>query len=115
MRSRVTFALSMAFDFDVYLIDEVSAAGDFVFRKKCAKALKNKLITSDFIMVNHNLWSLKPLCHKAFILFNGEIFQFESVKEAIKEHKRLLRLRTKNRLPKVRKLDKVNTNKRKTI
>ena len=115
MRSRVTFALSMAFDFDVYLIDEVSAAGDFIFREKCAKALKKKLTTSDFLMVNHNLWSLKPLCHKAFILFNGEIIQFDSVKEAIKEHKRLLRLKASNRRSKVRKLAKVDTNKRKTI
>ena len=115
MRSRVTFALSMAFDFDVYLIDEVSAAGDFIFREKCKKALKKKLKTSDFLMVNHNLWTLKPLCQKAFLLFNGEIIQFDSVKDAIKEHKRLLRLRTRNRPSKVRKLDKVNTNKRKTI
>ena len=115
MRSRVTFALSMAFDFDIYLIDEVSAAGDFIFREKCAKILKKKLKNSDFLMVNHNLWSLKPLCHKAFILFNGEIIQFDSVKEAIKEHKRLLRLKTSNRRSKVRKLAKVDTNKRKTI
>ena len=34
MRSRVTFGLSMAFDFDMYLIDEVSSAGDERFRAK---------------------------------------------------------------------------------
>ena len=81
----------MAFDFDIYLIDEVSAAGDFIFREKCAKILKKKLINSDFLMVNHNLWSLKPLCQKAFILNKGKIIEFDNVKEAIKEHKKLLR------------------------
>ena len=35
MRSRVTFGLSMAFDFDTYLIDEVTSAGDAGFKKKC--------------------------------------------------------------------------------
>ena len=28
MRARVSFALSLAFEFDVYLIDEVTATGD---------------------------------------------------------------------------------------
>lgn len=34
MRARLAFALSMAFDFDYYLIDEVTAVGDINFRKK---------------------------------------------------------------------------------
>lgn len=34
MRSRLQFALSLAFDFDVYISDEVTAAGDAAFRKK---------------------------------------------------------------------------------
>ena len=37
MRARVTFGLSMAFDFDTYLIDEVTAAGDINFRNKSKK------------------------------------------------------------------------------
>ena len=93
MRSRVTFALSMAFDFDIYLIDEVSAAGDFLFREKCKNILEKKLIDSDFLMVNHNLWSLKPLCQKAFVLNEGKISEFNNITDAIKEHKRLLRLK----------------------
>ena len=42
MRARVTFGLSMAFDFDTYLIDEVTAAGDINFRNKSKKALLEK-------------------------------------------------------------------------
>jgi capsular polysaccharide transport system ATP-binding protein len=37
MRSRVTFGLSMAFDFDVYLIDEVMAVGDAQFRPRASR------------------------------------------------------------------------------
>ena len=46
MRSRVTFGLSMAFDFDVYLIDEVTSAGDEKFRNKSKEILKEKLMKS---------------------------------------------------------------------
>ena len=81
---------SMAFKFDIYLIDEVSAAGDQLFRKKCAKFLAKKLKESDFIMVNHNLWSLKPICDKAFILEKGKLLQFDDLNEAIEVHKEQL-------------------------
>ena len=90
MRSRLTFGASMAFKFDIYLIDEVSAAGDQLFRKKCAKFLAKKLKESDFIMVNHNLWSLKPICDKAFILEKGKLLQFDDLNEAIEVHKEQL-------------------------
>ena len=35
MRGRVSFGLSLAFRFDVYLLDEVIATGDLGFREKC--------------------------------------------------------------------------------
>ena len=87
MRARVTFGASMAFDFDTYLIDEVSAAGDQLFRKKCENYLSKKLDKSDFIMVNHNLWSLKPICNKAFILEKGKLLEYNDLDEAIEIHK----------------------------
>lgn len=45
MRSRLQFALSLAIDFDVYVSDEVTAAGDALFRKKAAAAFKERQIT----------------------------------------------------------------------
>ena len=90
MRSRLTFGTSMAFKFDTYLIDEVSAAGDQLFRKKCEKFLAKKLKESDFIMVNHKLWSLKPICDKAFILEKGKLMQYDNLNEAIEVHKEQL-------------------------
>ena len=90
MAARVTFGLSMAFNFDVYLLDEVTGAGDAKFREKCKKILKEKQTNSDFIMVNHNLWGLKFNCDKALLLDNGKIMEFDSLKDGIKEHKRLL-------------------------
>ena len=90
MKSRITFGLSMAFDFDVYLIDEISSAGDQRFRDKSRKYLHEKLINSDFIMVDHNLGRLKYHCDRAIILHDGGILEFDDLNYAIKEHKRLL-------------------------
>mgnify|MGYP001500716296 CR=1 FL=1 len=90
MRSRITFGLSMAFDFDVYLIDEVTSAGDERFRKKSKEYLSKKKENSDFIMVDHNLWGLKFHCDKAFLLHQGNLLIFDDVEEGISQHKKFL-------------------------
>jgi capsular polysaccharide transport system ATP-binding protein len=90
MRSRLAFGLSMAFDFDVYLIDEVTNAGDQRFREKSKKLLLEKRKTADFLMVDHNLWGLKLHCDRAFLLDNGRIDQFDDLEEAIAVHRERL-------------------------
>ena len=86
MRSRVTFGLSMAFNFDVYLIDEITAAGDQRFREKSKRILLERRQRSDFLMVDHNLWGLQLHCDRAFILDGGKIEEFSSVDEAVAVH-----------------------------
>lgn len=86
MRSRVTFGLSMAFDFDVYLIDEVTAAGDQRFREKSKKVLMERRKNADFLMVDHNLWGLKLHCDRAFLLDGGKIEVFNDLDHAVALH-----------------------------
>ncbi|NBO46420.1 MAG: ABC transporter ATP-binding protein [Actinobacteria bacterium] len=86
MRSRVTFGLSMAFDFDVYLIDEVTAAGDQRFREKSKQVLLERRQNADFLMVDHNLWGLKLHCDRAFLLDGGKIETFSDIDEAVALH-----------------------------
>jgi len=92
MRSRITFGLSMAFDFDVYLIDEVTSAGDERFRKRSRQILEERHQNADFIMVDHNLWGLSFHCDRALLLHEGSLMEFDSLKEGIEMHKKLLEL-----------------------
>ena len=92
MRSRVTFGLSMAFDFDVYLMDEVSSAGDERFRKRSRERLEELNEKADFMLVDHNLWGLKFHCNRALLLHNGGLIEYDDLDEAIASHKRLLEL-----------------------
>ncbi|HEC0887536.1 TPA: ABC transporter ATP-binding protein, partial [Escherichia coli] len=62
MRSRLGFGLSMAFKFDYYLVDEVTAVGDMRFKSKCLNVFNSKKEESCFIMVSHSLNSLKDYC-----------------------------------------------------
>ena len=87
MKARVAFALSMAFDFDFYLIDEMTSAGDISFRERSAILMEQKLKNSNFIMVDHNLKSLLKYCDKALLIKDNSIKLYNNINEAIKLHK----------------------------
>ena len=68
MRSRLTFGVAMAFDFDLYLIDEVTAVGDAAFRKKSQDMLQERLSRSNVIYTSHNMGEIKRLCNAVVLL-----------------------------------------------
>ncbi|WP_026042706.1 ABC transporter ATP-binding protein [Pantoea sp. A4] len=84
MKSRLGFGLSMAFKFDYYLVDEVTAVGDANFKKKCSEIFKARHEESSFLMVSHSLNSLKEFCDAAiYIGKNNNVEFFNSVEDAI--------------------------------
>ena len=86
MRSRVAFGLSMAFDFDYYLIDEVMSVGDAQFKRKCAQVFEEKLQRSKVVLVSHSMPDIKKLCDMVLLVRDGRIEVFEDVKEGIKAY-----------------------------
>jgi capsular polysaccharide transport system ATP-binding protein len=91
MKARLNFGLSMGIKFDTYLIDEVTAAGDAAFRARSAALFRERVSTSDAIMVNHNLNELKEFCDAALILEHGKLAYYEDLEEAIEVHKQNMR------------------------
>lgn len=87
MRSRLTFGLSMGIEFDTYLVDEVTAAGDAAFRQKSKQLFAARMERSGAIMVNHNLSELREYCDAALVLENGSLRYFDDLDEAIALHK----------------------------
>lgn len=87
MRSRLQFALSLAFDFDVYISDEVTAAGDAAFRKKAAAAFKNLADHASLIMVSHGEGTLKQFCQAGIWIHQGKAQWFDEIDAALKAYK----------------------------
>lgn len=88
MKSRLGFGLSMAFEFDYYLVDEVTSVGDSSFKQKCAKYFKGLNKKSNFLMVSHSLNSLKEFCDCAiYIGKDNEANYFEDIEKALEKHK----------------------------
>ena len=90
MKARLAFAISMAIDFDTYLIDEVTSVGDAAFRAKSEAMLNARLQFRAAIMVSHNLPLLRRMCDAAVRLENGRAEWFDSVDYAIEAHEAAL-------------------------
>lgn len=86
MRSRVTFGLSMAFDFDYYLIDEAGAVGDPQFKKKSKVVYDAKLASSNVILVSHNMDEVRSLCQHVVVVRNGAATVYQDVEEGIADY-----------------------------
>lgn len=83
MKSRLSFGLSLFFDFDYLLIDEILSVGDKDFRKKAKNALLKKIKKSNAIIVSRSTKTLIDLCDVAIYLKDGKLKYFENVEEAI--------------------------------
>lgn len=82
MRARLAFALSLAIEFDCYLIDEVIAVGDARFNAKCKYELFEKRKDRSLILVSHSENVIKQYCDKGVVLQEGHLSQPDSVEWA---------------------------------
>ncbi|HQS99327.1 MAG: ATP-binding protein [Hydrogenophilales bacterium 16-64-46] len=82
MRSRLAFAISMAVEFDCFLIDEVISVGDARFHAKCQTELFEKRKDRAMVMVSHELHNIKEQCGRVCLLYQGKLLTFEDAGEA---------------------------------
>ncbi|KUJ79507.1 ABC transporter ATP-binding protein [Ruegeria profundi] len=83
MRARFTFALMLALDFDMYLIDEgMPASTDVEFNQKAGDILKERLRTTTLVIVSHNPKVLEKFAQEAAVLLNGHLYMFDTLEEA---------------------------------
>lgn len=82
MRARLAFAISMAVEFDCFLIDEIVAVGDSRFHEKCHIELFEKRKDRAMIIVSHSADYIREHCEHAAVLVAGKLHSFEKVEDA---------------------------------
>jgi capsular polysaccharide transport system ATP-binding protein len=83
MRARLAFAISMAVEFDCFLIDEIIAVGDSRFHEKCQYELFEKRKDRAMIIVSHNADYIRQHCETAAVLVDGRLHGFDHVEAAL--------------------------------
>ncbi|MBU2867104.1 MULTISPECIES: ABC transporter ATP-binding protein [Pacificibacter] len=83
MRSRLSFALLLALDFDIYLIDEgMPSTADVNFNRKAGAILRERLEKATIIVVSHQASTLEKFCRSAAVLRKGKLHMFDTLEEA---------------------------------
>lgn len=92
MRARLAFALSMAIEFDCFLIDEVIAVGDARFHERCAHELFGKRRDRAMVIVSHEAHYITEHCDRACVLHGGRLRAFDDVDAALADYHAALQL-----------------------
>ena len=82
MRSRLNFAIAMCFDFDTYIIDELTATGDKNFKQKSREFFTNKRRVAGLVKVSHDAGELREECEAGIVLGGGELRFYDDIAEA---------------------------------
>ena len=83
MRARLAFALSLAIEFDCYLIDEIIAVGDQSFQRKCRFELFEKREDRAMVLASHDTHVVREICDKAIIVHRGKATVYSDINEAL--------------------------------
>lgn len=83
MKARFTFALLLALDFDIYLIDEgMPGTTDANFNRKAGNILHERLSRSTVVVVSHSPSVLEKYCTSAAVLQDGRLHMFDTLQDA---------------------------------
>ena len=83
MRARLAFGLSLAIEFDCYLIDEVISVGDALFRRKCEDELFGKRADRAFVIASHDTNVMRAKSQRGIIIDNGQFWLMDVINEAV--------------------------------
>ena len=86
MVGRLAFGISLAIDFDCYLVDEVTGAGDERFRARSHEELFKRRESGTLVMVSHDPHTLQHYCDRGAVLYGGNLTFYDTVAEACEVH-----------------------------
>lgn len=89
MTSRLGFGLSMAVDFDCFLVDEVISVGDIRFNRRCEDELRRRENKS-MVLISHHSDLILHNCNRAAYLYEGQLHSCETVEETCNAYHALM-------------------------
>ena len=89
-QARLAFHISMAINFDIYLLNDITALGDSKFNKRCEAVFIERLKKSDIITISYGLRTLKKFCAAGCVLDGKTIARYIRIDDAIDAYQDVL-------------------------
>lgn len=91
MTVRLAFAVQVAIDPEIFVVDEALAVGDEKFQRKCFARLESlKSKGSSILFVSHSSGSIIELCERTLLLDHGTRLMLGPAPEAIRAYQKLM-------------------------
>lgn len=91
MTARLAFAACLAIDFELFLVDEITAVGDARFAARCRSAFEARIGRSNLIMVSHDMHTIREYCDRGALLADGHLHLFDDLESAVAAYGEFLR------------------------
>ncbi|WP_298497841.1 ABC transporter ATP-binding protein [uncultured Maritimibacter sp.] len=88
MKARLAFGLSLAIDFESYLIDEITAVGDRRFKKKSNDALRAKIENARVIMISHSESTIREYCDSGVLVHGSKLYYYDDLEGLLADYNR---------------------------
>ena len=86
MKARLGFGITMAFDFDFYIIDELTAVGDASFKKKAKEMFLEKRLKAGFVRASHSVSELRSECTSGIVIHDAKLEYWPTIEGAIERY-----------------------------
>ena len=88
---RLAFAVAVASDPDILVVDEALAVGDEAFQRKCyARIAQMKARGATILFVSHSMQAMAEICDRAILLDAGEMLALGAPKKIIAQYHKLI-------------------------
>lgn len=93
MISRLSFAIVVALEPDILLIDETLSVGDLGFQQKSKKAMRGLIEKASCqLIVSHDMYTIQSLCSRALLIEKGKLIADGTPKEVLAEYRKLIQI-----------------------
>lgn len=90
MRAKLAFGLSIAMDFQIYLVDETLSVGDAAFQAKCKRMFDDRASRSNLIIASHHHSTMQEYCKRAAVISDGRLVMFDDLETANEYYKEMI-------------------------
>lgn len=88
MYARLGFAIATIVDPDILIVDEVLSVGDYKFKEKCTKRIKEMIDQgTTIIIVSHEIDLIEEVCNKVLWLDHGKVKGYGDTETICSEYK----------------------------
>jgi ABC-type polysaccharide/polyol phosphate transport system ATPase subunit len=89
---RLGFSIAIHIDFDILLMDEILAVGDFAFQEKCLNKINDfRKDGKTLVIASQSLDLIKSLCHKVLLLEKGNAVLLDEPVKTINRYMEIIK------------------------